>query len=196
LATHRVAMLLAVVTRASSNGVALTTRAANAELSTCARTGNGEGGPMPSMKHRLIRIGNRIGAWMYRTLNGRLSSSSKRVHVLLITTPGRRTGIPRSTCVRYLDSAAGYVVWGTGSGSRRDPDWFRNLRAATEADVQIRSRHLPVQPRELVGDQRDAAWNDTVLAQAPEVAKYARRSGRTIPMAVLEPLEGRPIRTT
>jgi deazaflavin-dependent oxidoreductase (nitroreductase family) len=126
---------------------------------------------MPSMKHRLTRIGNRIGVWMYRTLNGRLSSGSKRVHVLLITTPGRRTGVPRSTCVRYLDSAAGYTVWGTGSGSRRDPDWFRNLRATTETDV--------------------AAWNDTVLAQAPEVAKYARRSGRTIPVAVLEPLDGR-----
>ena len=150
---------------------------------------------MPNMQHRLTRIGNRIGVWMYRTLNGRLSSGSKRVHVLLITTPGRRTGIPRSTCVRYLDSASGYMVWGTGSGSRRVPDWFRNLRAATEADVQIRSRHLRVRPRELVGDQRDAAWNDTVLAQAPEVAKYARRSGRTIPMAVLEPLEGRIIRT-
>ena len=150
---------------------------------------------MPNMQHRLTRIGNRIGVWMYRTLNGRLSSGSKRVRVLLITTPGRRTGIPRSTCVRYLDSASGYMVWGTGSGSRRVPDWFRNLRAATEADVQIRSRHLRVRPRELVGDQRDAAWNDTVLAQAPEVAKYARRSGRTIPMAVLEPLEGRIIRT-
>ena len=132
---------------------------------------------------------------MYRTLNRSLSSGSKRVHVLLITTPGRRSGIPRSTCVRYLDSASGYMVWGTGSGSRRVPEWFRNLRAATEADVQIRSRHLRVRLRELVGDQRDAAWNDTVLAQAPEVAKYARRSGRTIPMAVLEPLEGRTIRT-
>jgi deazaflavin-dependent oxidoreductase (nitroreductase family) len=157
-----------------------------------APAGNGEGGPMAYLKHRLTRIGNRIGVWMYRTLNGRLSSGSKHVHVLVITTPGRRTRIPRSTCVRYLDSAAGYVVWGTGSGSRRDPDWFRNLRAATEADVQIRSRHLRVRPRELVGADRDATWNDTVLAQAPEVEKYARRSGRTIPVAVLEPLEARP----
>jgi len=144
---------------------------------------------MPNVKQRLTRIGNRIGVWMYQTLNGRLSSGSKRVHVLLITSPGRRTGIPRSTCVRYLDSAAGYVVWGSCSRSRSDPDWFRNLRAATEAEVQIRSRHLWVRPRELVGDQRDAAWNDTVLAQAPEVAKYARRSGRTIPVAVLEPVD-------
>ena len=30
----------------------------------------------------------------------------------------------------------GQVVWGTGSGSKRDPDWFQNLRAAEVADVQ------------------------------------------------------------
>jgi deazaflavin-dependent oxidoreductase (nitroreductase family) len=147
---------------------------------------------MPNEKRTLTRFGNRIGVWLYRTLDGRFSSGSKRVHVLVITTPGRRTGIPRSTCVRYLDSAAGYVVWGTGSGSRRDPDWFRNLRAATEADLQIKSEHLRARPRELTGDERDATWNGTVLAQAPEAAKYARRSGRTIPVAILEPLDAGP----
>jgi hypothetical protein len=30
-------------------------------------------------------------------------------------------------------------------------------------------------------------WNEVVLAQAPEVAKFARRAGRTIPVAILEP---------
>jgi deazaflavin-dependent oxidoreductase (nitroreductase family) len=147
---------------------------------------------MPSLKRRMTRIGNRIGVWMYRRLDGRLSSGSKRVHVLMITTPGRRTGIARSTCVRYLDCAAGYVVWGTGSGSRRDPDWFGNLRAASQAEVQVGSTRLRVRPRELVGDERNAVWRDVVLAQAPEVAKYARRSGRTIPVAVLEPLDTHP----
>ena len=48
------------------------------------------------MKRRWARIGTRIGVWMYRTLDGRLASGSKDVHVLLITTPGRRTGAPRS----------------------------------------------------------------------------------------------------
>ncbi len=144
---------------------------------------------MSNLKHQLTRMGNRVGVWMYRTLDARLSSGSKRVHVLMITTPGRRTGLPRATCVRYLESADGLVVWGTGSGSRRDPDWFRNLRAAELAEVQLRSGHLRVQARELVGDERDAMWNDVVLAQAPEVAKYARRAGRTIPVAVLQPVD-------
>jgi deazaflavin-dependent oxidoreductase (nitroreductase family) len=108
----------------------------------------------------------------------------------MITTPGRRTGMPRSTCVRYLNTADGFVVWGTGSGSPHDPDWFRNLRKARMADVQVRSKRLQVRPHELVGGERDAMWNNVVLTQAPEIAKYARRAGRTIPVAVLEPVEG------
>ena len=141
---------------------------------------------MGSLKHRMTRVGNRIGVWMYRTLDGRFASGSKKVHVLMITTPGRRTGLPRSTCVRYLETPEGFVVWGTGSGSPRDPDWFQNLRTAGVADVQVGARRLTARPRELLGEERDRTWNEVVLAQAPEVAKYARRAGRTIPVAVLE----------
>ena len=143
------------------------------------------------MNRRWARIGTRIGVWMYRTLDGRLSSGSKDVHVLLVTTPGRRTGVPRSACVRFLDTPDGLVVWGTGSGSTRDPDWFENLRAADTAEVQVRAESFRARPRELLGPEREAAWQDVVLAQAPEVAKYARKAGRTIPVAVLEPLGGR-----
>jgi len=144
---------------------------------------------MGTLKRRWTRMGNRIGVWMYRTLDGRLASGSKDVHVLMITTPGRRTGLPRSTCVRYLDSDEGFVVWGTGSGSPSDPDWFRNLREASFADVQVGASKLQVRPRELVAAERDAVWTGVVLAQAPGVAKYARRAGRVIPVAVLEPIE-------
>jgi deazaflavin-dependent oxidoreductase (nitroreductase family) len=144
------------------------------------------------LKHRLTRVGNRFGVWMYRALDGRLIGGGKNVNVLVITTPGRRAGIPRSTCVRYLETGDGFVVWGTASGAPRDPDWFRNLREAKVADVQMGARRLQVQPRELLGAERDAMWNDVVLAQAPAVAKYEQRAGRTIPVAVLEPVGNRP----
>lgn len=56
---------------------------------------------------------------------------------------------------------AGFVVWGTGSGSRRDPDWFQNLRKAPTARVQVRERQLVVRPHELYGKERDG-----ILARA------------------------------
>jgi deazaflavin-dependent oxidoreductase (nitroreductase family) len=148
---------------------------------------------MSTLKHRLVRIGNRIGVWMYRAFDGRLASYSRNAKVLMITTPGRRTGVLHSTCVRYLDAADGYIVWGTASGAPRDPDWFRNLRKAKTADVQIGAKTLQVRPRELLGDEREATWKNVVLAQAPEVQKYAERAGRTIPVALLQPIAG-PLR--
>lgn len=140
------------------------------------------------MKHEMTRIGNRIGVWMYRTLDGRLAST-KNAHVLLLTIPGRRTGLPRSTCVRYLATTDGFLVWGTASGAPHDPDWFRNLRATAAAEVQIDARHLEVRARELIGKERDAAWTDVILAAAPTVGRNATKAKRTIPVALLTPLK-------
>jgi deazaflavin-dependent oxidoreductase (nitroreductase family) len=148
-----------------------------------------------TLKRRLVRIGNQIGVWMYRAFDGRLASYNKGAKVLMITTPGRRTGVLHSTCVRYLQTADGFLVWGTASGAPRDPDWFRNLRKAKTADVQLGAKTLQVRPRELLGDEREATWTNVVLAQAPEVQKYAERAGRTIPVALLQPVEG-PLRST
>jgi deazaflavin-dependent oxidoreductase (nitroreductase family) len=134
-------------------------------------------------------MGGRVGVWMYRTLDGRMSSGSKDVHVLMLTTPGRRTGIPRSTCVRYLETPDGLLVWGTGSGSRTDPDWFRNLRQVDTTEVQVRARRFAARRREVHGEERDRLWRDVILAEAPEVEKYERKAGRTIPVAVLTPVE-------
>jgi F420H(2)-dependent quinone reductase len=147
-----------------------------------------------TFKHRLVRVGNRIGVWMYRAFDGRLASYNKRAKVLMITTPGRRTGVLHSTCVRYVDVEGGFLMWGTASGAPRDPDWFRNLRRTQLADVQVGAKTLRVRPREMVAEERDEAWNDIVLVQAPEVAKYAQRAGRTIPVAVLAPIEAPPSR--
>lgn len=141
------------------------------------------------MNRTLTRTGNRIGVWMYQNLDGRLASGSKKVTVLLLTSPGRRTGTPHSTCVRYLIHDGGFLVWGTGSGSPSDPDWFRNLRAAEAGggtvDVQVRGGHFSCHPRELHGTELADEWAH-VLREAPEVERYARKAGRTIPMAVLE----------
>jgi deazaflavin-dependent oxidoreductase (nitroreductase family) len=146
-----------------------------------------------SFKRRLVRLSNQIAVWMYRAFDGRLASYNKGATVLMITVPGRRTGVLRSTCVRYLDTPEGLLVWGTASGAPRDPDWFRNLRLAKTADVQIRAKTLQVRPHELIGVQRDKAWSEIILTRAPGIAKYAERAGRTIPVALLEPIQAAPM---
>jgi hypothetical protein len=57
--------------------------------------------------------------------------------------------------------------------------------------VEIRTRGLDVRPEVLTGAERDRVWREVVLVQVPGVAKYERRAGRTIPVAVLRPVSDR-----
>lgn len=56
--------------------------------------------------------------------------------------------------------------------------------------MQVPARRFQAGVRELVGTARDATWTDVILVQAPEVTKYANRAGRTLPVALLTPIEG------
>jgi deazaflavin-dependent oxidoreductase (nitroreductase family) len=129
----------------------------------------------------------RIGVWMYRRLDGRAMGGSADAPVVLLTSPGRRTGRPHSACVRAIRSDGAYLVWGTASGHPSDPDWFRNLRRSGRATVQDGARVLDVEAVELTGAERDSVWRDVVLATLPGVQKYAVKAGRTIPVARLTP---------
>ena len=136
----------------------------------------------------MTRIGNRLGVGLYRLLDRRFMRGSREVNVLIVTVPGRRSGVVRSNCVRFIRTPDGLVVWGSGSGSKRDPQWFQNLRAAGRASVEIGRDRMQVRAREVTGRERDVMWTDVVLAEVPAVARYARKAGRTIPIAVLEPV--------
>lgn len=135
----------------------------------------------------LTSRGNVMGVWMHRAFKGRLDAWGDTT-VLMITSPGRKTGLPRSTMVRYLDHEGGFLVWGTGGGAPRDPDWFRNLRNAPRARIEIGTAGQVVEAEEIRGVERDRIWRDVVLARAPGVARYERKAGRVIPVARLTPV--------
>lgn len=142
-----------------------------------------------SAPRSLTRWSNRFGVWLYRRSRGRLGGPGKGAVIALVTVPGRRTGVPRTVAVGLHGYGAELLAVGTGNGSAHEPDWFRNLRASARADVQIGSDHLGVEVRVTDDEERDRLWHDVVLAQAPWRAKYQRKSGRVIPVAVLSPVD-------
>lgn len=142
-----------------------------------------------SAPRSLTRWSNRFGVWLYRRSRGRLGGPGKGAVIALVTVPGRRTGVPRTVAVGLHRYGAELLAVGTGNGSAHEPDWFRNLRASARADVQIGSDHLGVEVRVTDDEERDRLWRDVVLAQAPWRAKYQRKSGRVIPVAVLSPVD-------
>jgi deazaflavin-dependent oxidoreductase (nitroreductase family) len=138
----------------------------------------------------LTRWSNRFGVWLYRRSDGRLGGPGKGTTIALLTVPGRTTGLPRTVAIGLHTDKATYLAVGTGSGSRHEPDWFRNLRATPLADLQIKAARLRVNVRVTSREERDRLWHEVVLAQAAWREKYERTAGRTIPVAVLTPVDG------
>ncbi|WP_129337555.1 nitroreductase/quinone reductase family protein [Cellulomonas endophytica] len=126
---------------------------------------------------------------LYRWSGGRVGGTAKGgTPVLLLTVAGRSTGVPRTTPVSWFEHEGGYLVVGSGGGSADEPQWFRNLRAAPRAHVEVRSEHQDVTVRVLPPDERDRAWSQVVVARSPGFGDYAAKAGRPIPLAHLVPV--------
>ena len=142
--------------------------------------------PRPAIR-RLLRAGNHVAVTLYRRSGGRIGGSAKGIPVLLITAPGRRTGLPHTVPVAYFAHDDGYIVAGSAGGTKAEPQWFRNVRATPNVRIEIGRE--PYDADVLVPDAatRDLLWRDVVLQRAPSFAKYQHKAGRTIPIAVLTP---------
>jgi deazaflavin-dependent oxidoreductase (nitroreductase family) len=139
---------------------------------------------------RLARAATATAVHLYRWSNGRIGGTAAgRTPVLLLTVAGRTTGRPRTTPVSYFEHDGAYLVVGSGGGSPAEPQWMRNLRAATTASVQVKAQQHDVGVHIAEGDERDRLWRDVVVARAPAFAAYETRSHRTIPVAVLTPVD-------
>lgn len=116
---------------------------------------------------------------LYRALRGRLVGRGPGgVPLLLLTTTGRVTGVPRTTPVGYAEHAGALLV--SSAGSAATPAWLANLRATPQATVQVGDRLVPV-----VADEpadRSALW-DAMVAARP-IYRWARGSSRQPPPVV------------
>lgn len=137
----------------------------------------------------LMRGASKLAVGVYRVSGGKVGGKgSGGVRVLLLTVAGRKTGQPHTTAVGYFDHEGGHLVVGSAAGQPHDPQWFKNLRAASSAQVQVGRTTTAVGIRELTGAERDAAWKDVVLVQCPSFGRYEQKTSRTIPLAVLTPV--------
>jgi deazaflavin-dependent oxidoreductase (nitroreductase family) len=133
----------------------------------------------------------RAAWWMHRTLyrfsGGRVGRRMNGFDVLLLTTRGRRSGEARYAALQMLPHRDGWAVIASNAGQDHHPAWFLNLEAHPEATVQIGPRRMRVVAREARADERAELWA-LFVAVEPAYDEYERRTTRTIPVVVLEPM--------
>jgi deazaflavin-dependent oxidoreductase (nitroreductase family) len=137
----------------------------------------------PILRRGMIAA-NGLFVRIYRASGGKIAGSAKGTPVLLLTVRGRKTGAPHTTPVGYLQDAGRWIVTGSANGMADEPQWFRNLRAAGDATIQIGDVTRQVAIAVPEGEQRDALWRQFIAANPP-FASYEKKTTRQIPVAVL-----------
>jgi F420H(2)-dependent quinone reductase len=107
-----------------------------------------------------------------------------------LTTTGRKTGKPRTVTLYAFADGERLVVVGSRGGAKQDPAWALNLRAEPHATIRTGKDEREVRAHEATGKERERLW--TLVTEAFRLyATYQRRTERTIPLFVLEPVEKR-----
>lgn len=126
----------------------------------------------------------RLHRWLFRRSGGRVGGRLIGMPVLLLVTVGRRSGRPHTTALTYLRRGPDIVIIASNGGAQNHPDWFLNLRAHPEVEVDLGRRHLPMRAREATGPEREALWA-RVVQMNRRYAGYQARTKRRIPIVVL-----------
>ena len=104
--------------------------------------------------------------------------------LLLLTTTGARSGLPRTTPLLYSTDDDRLVVIASKGGEPTHPDWYHNLLVHPEAMVEVGAETFPVQAEVAQGAERRRLF-DQQAAQMPFFAEYERTTPRTIPVVIL-----------
>lgn len=139
------------------------------------------------LEHAVDTHSVRVGAWLLRRTRGRIVRLWRR-RALVLTVRGRRSGRPRTVVVQYFPDGEDLVVVAANSGLPTHPAWYLNLTAAGDACAEVEGRTLRVRAEQLPPQEAEAFW-PRVLHQAPDYARYRKRTRRVIPLLRLVPVD-------
>ncbi|MFG2003921.1 nitroreductase family deazaflavin-dependent oxidoreductase [Spirillospora sp. NPDC048911] len=104
---------------------------------------------------------------------------------LLITTTGRRSGLPRRTALIYGRDGDRYLVVASNGGADDHPLWFHNLLADPQVRVQVGADVFDAVARPATSDERPDLW-ETMTGIFPTYTGYQRKAAREIPVVIIE----------
>ncbi|HEY3467115.1 MAG TPA: nitroreductase family deazaflavin-dependent oxidoreductase [Amycolatopsis sp.] len=124
----------------------------------------------------------------YLASGGTDRPDSDGLRTLVLATTGRRSGVPRRTCLIYGTSGDDHVVVASKGGADEDPDWFKNLQADPGVGVQDGTRRFTARARVASPAERERLW-PMMTALFPLYEEYAAKTDRVLPIVLLTPTE-------
>jgi deazaflavin-dependent oxidoreductase (nitroreductase family) len=123
---------------------------------------------------------------VYQRTNGRLGAKLLWFPAALLTTTGRKSGLPRITATLCLRDGAKVILPASFGGRENHPLWYLNLKANPVVQVQVRDEHLSMTARDATDEERRRYW-PVLIKMYPPYKGYRDAADRAIPLVVCEP---------
>ena len=130
--------------------------------------------------------------WVKDHIDRYVATDGKDGHVwrngattLLLTVKGRRSGKPYRTALIYDRDGENYVVVASKGGAPEHPEWYRNLTANPEVEVQVLGDIFTATARTANAAERPKLWS-LMTQMWPAYNDYQLKTDREIPVVILE----------
>ncbi len=134
----------------------------------------------------LKQIAPRLDTPLLRLTGGRISSMYPAT-VVLLTTIGARSGLPRTIPLLGVPDTDQIVLVASNYGGNRHPAWYRNLRGNPRVEVLAGRRSGTYLASVIIDpDERERAWNLALDRYAGFGDYEQRATDRRIPLVRLE----------
>jgi deazaflavin-dependent oxidoreductase (nitroreductase family) len=123
----------------------------------------------------------------YQETGGEVGYLWNGAPTLLLYSTGRKTGQPRTHALIFARDGDDYLIVASMGGAPRHPQWYLNVTANPEAEIQVRATRIGVLARTAPpGGERERLWK-VAAGVWPNYDAYQGRTERQIPVVVLSP---------
>lgn len=138
------------------------------------------------MQDRTAKNLSTLHTFLYRATRGVIGRRLVNNDMLLLTTEGRHTGKPHTIPLLYVGDGADLAIVASWGGRDNHPEWYLNLVAEPEVEVQLPGNRLRMSARTASPAERARLW-PRILDAYNGYATYQGRTDREIPIVILTP---------
>ena len=122
----------------------------------------------------------------FRRNHGKVGGDFEGAPLLLLHHTGARSGKARINPMMYLKDNERYLVFASKAGADTNPDWYHNLKAHPDVQIEVGDEKIDVRAEEVTGPERDRLYARQASLY-PGFADYQRKTKRIIPVIALTP---------
>jgi deazaflavin-dependent oxidoreductase (nitroreductase family) len=141
------------------------------------------------MSERTLAQWQQMNDPVIRAFRANGGETGRQHPVILLTTIGRTSGLPRVTPLNFIEDNGRFAVIASSGGSRRDPAWYHNLVAQPEVTIEHESETFHARASTAQEPERTRLF-DRQAALMPFFDGYRKRvKTRQIPVVVFERID-------